>query len=329
MLSDAKPQSRWELYRVIADPSRLRLLALSAQEELTVGELAEVLGEGQPTISRHVQALRTAGLLQVRRQGTRSLVRLDGAVRTDAVVQDALRSGDELCRAEGLPDRIRVVIAARETFAHEFFGKARSDAGAAAPPPELLTALSALATLLPDRSCAIDAGTGDGAMLDVLAPCFDRVIAVDRSLAQLAVARARAEARGFRNVEFVHADVDNPLVRTHVPEGADAVFAVRLLHHAPKPGALVKSLSTLLRKGARPGALVALDYAHHEDEAMREQADVWLGFDAHEMLSFAQEAGLVSARVAPAPAPLRGPDAHLPWHILVARARASVATASS
>jgi ArsR family transcriptional regulator len=47
MLAEA---SRWELYRVLSEPVRLRLLALAAEEELTIGELADLVGESQPNV---------------------------------------------------------------------------------------------------------------------------------------------------------------------------------------------------------------------------------------------------------------------------------------
>jgi len=75
----AGPQAqttRWELYRILAEPVRLRLLALTAAEELTIGELAALLDESQPNVSRHLAPLKQAGLVIVRRQGTRALARL-------------------------------------------------------------------------------------------------------------------------------------------------------------------------------------------------------------------------------------------------------------
>src|SRR5512141_675381 len=93
------PHTRWELYRVLAEPVRLRLLALTAEEELAIGELADLLGESQPNVSRHVTPLKQAGLVAVRKQGTRALVGLRDEVRGDAVVADALASGRALCQA--------------------------------------------------------------------------------------------------------------------------------------------------------------------------------------------------------------------------------------
>jgi len=68
--------ARWELYKLLAEPLRLRLLALAEAEELAIGELAELLRESQPNVSRHVKPLKRAGLLSVRRQGNRALARL-------------------------------------------------------------------------------------------------------------------------------------------------------------------------------------------------------------------------------------------------------------
>src|SRR5205085_2941431 len=94
----------------------------------------------------------------------------------------------------------------------------------------------------------------------------------------------------------------------------------RLLHHAPLPEKVVEDLAALVRPG---GALVVLDYARHDDESMREQADLWLGFEPAELRRFAKKAGLEEAKVSNVPAPrgVRGPDHHLVWQLLVARKR--------
>ncbi len=308
---------RWELYRVLSEPVRLRLLALAQEEELTIGELAELLAESQPNVSRHVAPLKQAGLVVVRRQGTRALVRLAEGAAADPVVQDALRSGRTLCEDDGSLGKVALVLAARDAVGREYFAQPRPDErdGEIGPPEELASYLSAFAPLLPHRALAVDAGTGDGGMLDVLAPVFERVVAIDRAEPQLRRARARVEARGYKNVELVHGDLDSDDVGDAVGGKADAVFAVRMLHHAPQPASLVKMLAHLARPG---GAVVLLDYARHDDESMRAQADLWLGFEARELSRFAEDAGLEAPHVARIPAPHAGPDAHLPWQALVA-----------
>jgi DNA-binding transcriptional ArsR family regulator len=319
VLTEAAPTAqRWELYRVLSEPLRLRLLALAAEEELAVGELAELLGESQPNVSRHAASLKQAGLITVRRQGTRTLLRTSDEAKSDLVVADALSSGRALCLADESLAKIVDIVRARDSAAREFFSRPAGHVLVESVPSELGAYLAALGHLLPRRSLAIDAGTGDGGLLDVLAPVFDRVIAVDRSEAQLSRAKERASLRGHANVVLVEGELDDPRVLAAAGPGADAVFAVRVLHHASSPGRTMENLANLCRPG---GAVVVLDYAPHEDESMREQADLWLGFERLELKRFARSAGLVDARVTPVPLGLngRGADAHLSFQILVAR----------
>jgi DNA-binding transcriptional ArsR family regulator len=314
--TSSSPQ-RWELYRVLSEPARLRLLALAAEEELSIGELADLLQESQPNVSRHASALRLAGLLGDRREGTRTLVRLTAGASRDPVVTDALASGRALCEQDGSLARVADVVRAREAAAREFFARP-AKARVESAPAEMGAYLAALAPLVSRRALALDAGTGDGRLLEAIAPVYDRVVAVDRADAQLARARERIAARGYSNVTLVQGELDAPELRRAVGTGADAVFASRLLHHAPQPAKVVQRLASLCAPG---GALVVIDYARHEDESMREQADVWLGFEPAELKRFARAAGLEDARVTPIAAAFcgDGPDKHLPWQMMVAK----------
>jgi len=305
--------TRWELYRVLAEPVRLKLLALAAEEELAIGELALLLNESQPNVSRHVAPLKAAGLLLSRKQGTRALVRIAEAASVDPVVADALASGRALCEGDGSLARVAEVLRERDQVAREFFAQER-DAAVFEPPDASAAYIAALARLIPSRKLAVDAGTGDGALLDVLAPAFERVVAVDRSEAQLARARARIAARGFTNVKLLKSELDAAELR----DEADVVFASRLLHHAPRPVDLVKQLVRVARVG---GAVVVIDYARHDDESMRDEADLWLGFEPDELLRLAREAGLEDVDVIRLPTAWcgKGKDAHLPWQVLTGR----------
>ncbi len=311
---------RWELYKLLSEPIRLRVLALTGEDELSIGELAEVLGESQPNVSRHVATLKQAGLVAQRRDGTRALVRLrdDG----DVVVRDAIVSGRTLCESDGSLKRLAEVIRARDAIAREYF-----DAGGAAVTSNGVTDpmgayLAALGALLPRRGLAVDAGTGDGGLLELLSPIFERVIAIDRSEAQLAMARARVKHRGLANVTLLRGELDAPDVMRAAGGKADVVFAVRLLHHAPKPAAVVKKLAELV---GDEGALVILDYARHDDEQMRERADLWLGFSPEELRKITRAAGLSATQITPIPSRLcgSGPDAHLPWQLVISHKQRS------
>jgi ArsR family transcriptional regulator len=309
--------ARWELYRLLSEPVRLQLLALAAAEELAIGELADLLGESQPNVSRHAAPLKAAGLLTVRKQGTRQFVRLHDGAAADPVVADALAAGKALCEESGALARIGDVLRARDAVGREFFAQPVERDGQLDPRlKEWGIHLAALAPLIARRGLAVDIGTGDGSFLHFLAPVFDRVVGIDRSPAQLAQARATVDAAGYTNVTLVQGSLDDPAVREAVKGGADAVFAVRLLHHAPQPQYLVKALASMCKPG---GAIVVLDYVRHDDETMRKQADLWLGFEPTDLERFARSAGIEDARVSPiAGGPTgRGPDGHLPWQVLV------------
>jgi SAM-dependent methyltransferase len=316
MTQVAPLDTRWQLYRLLSDPFRLRLLALAAQEELALGELADLLGESQPNLSRQAAPLRQAGLLAERRHGTRTLVRLDSTAKTDPVVCDALLAGRSMCEKDGSLARITTIVRARDQKTREFFARPPRADEPLVLAPELPVYIAALASLLDCHALAVDAGTGDGALLDVLAPAFDRVVALDRSAAQLQRAERRVLARGYDNVELFAAEIGDRDVRGAVGEGADVVVAARVLHHAPLPRETLKALASLLRPG---GHLLLLDYARHADEALRDaQADVWMGFDAHELEDFAKSAGLAGVRTRELPRGLfqNGVDGHLSWLLL-------------
>jgi DNA-binding transcriptional ArsR family regulator len=302
---------RWQLYRLLSDPTRLRLLGLAAEEELGVGELVELLGEPQPNVSRHAAPLRQAGLLADRRQGTRTLVRLAQGAERDPVVADAIAAGRRLCEADGSLARVAELVARRDVRARELF--ARPGSSEIAVSAELPSYLAALARLIEPRQLAVDAGTGDGVLLDLLAPIFRRVVAIDRSEAQLTRARRRVALHGYGNVELIEDQIDGTHVRSAIGCGADLVVAVRVLHHAPRPAAALQALAALARPG---GKLLLVDYARHDDERFAEQqADVWLGFAPEELASQARAAGLDDIEVFELPANFvrTGPDAHLAW----------------
>lgn len=319
---------RVELFRLLADEGRLRLLALAAEEEITVGELSDLLDESQPQVSRKAAPLRQAGLLAARKDGTRTLLKvsLAGPFAADPVVKDALDEGRRLCARDGSLARVHDVIAAREERSQRFFDEDGAGAGepaASTPPPgDALSAphLFALAPLLPERRLALDVGAGEGQLLDVLAPLYERVIAVDKSRARLARCARRVAQRGHANVRLFEGSFDDTGLLAEVDRagGADLVFAGRILHHMSRPSRALETFARLLKRG---GHLVVLDYLPHDDESMREaQADVWLGFDPDELSQKLEAAGLVvtaSRRVPDALHP-EGPDAHLAWQALVA-----------
>lgn len=320
--SSGKMPPRVELFRLFAEPGRLQVLALCAEEELSVGELSELLKDSQSQVSRKVAPLREAGLLDARRDGTRTFLRAArGVLASDPVVADAAAEGRRLCLVDGSLARIPGLIAAREDDGRSHFDAGEPQRTAVPTSPEHLAHLAAFGPLLPGRTLAVDVGTGDGLSLDVLAPLYQRVIAVDRSRAQLARVAVRVAARGFHHVSLFPGSFDDValLERVDSAGGADLVFAGRALHHAARPAQAVQAFARLLKRG---GHLVVLDYLPHADDVLRSQAgDAWLGFSEADVRGFAERAGLTLTGTVAIPTTFHpeGPDAQLTWHAWVAQ----------
>lgn len=283
--------ARADLFRLLGDEDRLRLLALCAEEELTVGELAALLGESQPQVTKKSQPLREVGLLAARRDGTRTLLRshVDG---DDAVLDAALAEGRSLCAKDGSLAKVAAVVAQREEASRRYFDEtAPADVAAPLADSELIAWLPLLAPLLPGRALAIDVGTGEGTLLPLLSPLYDRVVAVDRSPARLARCGARIAAWGLPNVRLREGDVDDAGLAEDIASrgGADLVVMARVLHHAARPQDAISAAARLLRAG---GHLVIVDYLPHDDESMRDQGDVWLGFEPAKLRGYLEGANL-------------------------------------
>jgi len=299
--------ARADLFRLLGDEDRLRLLALCAEDELTVGELASLLGESQPQVTKKSQPLREVGLLSARRDGTRTLLRAQLA--DDAVLDAALEAGRLLCSKDGSLSRVAGIIAQREELSRRFFDDPSS---AEREPPgidasnELLAWLPILAPLLPGHELAIDVGTGEGTLLPLLSPLFDRVIAIDRSASRLARCSARISAWGLPNVRLREGDVEDAglLADTDHRGGADLVVMARVLHHAARPQDAIAAATRLLRPGAH---LVVVDYLPHDDEAMRDQGDVWLGFEPQKLRAWLDASALEVIAARAITGPMRPP----------------------
>ena len=279
--------ARADLFRLLGDEDRLRLLALCAEEELTVGELATLLGESQPQITKKSQPLREVGLLASRRDGTRTLLKGPIEVITDPVIGAALEEGRALCSKDGSLARVASVVAAREEAARRIFDSPVTDA-----PPQIDTQLAdllgwlpLLSPLLPGRALAIDVGTGEGTLLPILSPIYERVVAVDRSPARLARCAARIAAWGLPNVRLREGDVEEASLVEDITArgGADLVVLARVLHFAARPQDAIAAATRLVRPG---GHLILVDDLPHDDESVRELGHVWLGFEPAKLRSW-------------------------------------------
>jgi len=286
-----------DLFRLLGDEDRLRLLALCDAEELTVGELSTLLKQSQPQVTRKTQPLRDAGLLAERRDGTRILLRAEA--NDNPIVVAALRAGNDLCLAEGRLARIPKIVAKREETARKLFADSAAETSPT-PGASIEPFLPLLSALLPGHHLAVDVGCGDGLLLPLLSPLYDRVIAVDRSAARLARAAARVEKSGLPNVRLREGEMDDSNLAQEIAKagGADLVTIVRVLQFIARPSDVIATAARFLRPG---GHLIVADHVPHKDESLREQGHVWLGFEPEKLRAWLTDAGLAVVTVGPLP----------------------------
>jgi ArsR family transcriptional regulator len=280
-----------ELFKSLADPSRLRILHVLSRAELGVGELAEVLGLAQSGVSRHLVVLKGAGLVEDRRQGTSNLFRLRQAPSEQRarelwpVVRGWL---DDLPEAPADDARLKEVLGARRRSSREFFDRVAphwDDIRSAQYGDGLR--MRALLELIPAELTVLDVGTGTGFMLEGVARRVRRAIGVDAAPAMLEQARENLRAAGLLDrVELRQGEMEAlPLDEACV----DVVLANMALHHAEAPGEALAEMARVLRPGGR---VVLTDLARHGLDWTREElGDAWPGFEPAELERRLVEAG--------------------------------------
>jgi ubiquinone/menaquinone biosynthesis C-methylase UbiE len=278
--------------RAVAEPTRLRILALVARGPFCVSEFTEILGQSQPRLSRHLRLLHEAGLLERLREGANAWYGLPpegsaGAALARAVLahlpaDDAGLASDARQAARVLAERAR---AATETFRRA--GAEWDEMRALGLPAEAVE--QALLDLLPRKGLGrlLDIGTGTGRLLELVAPRVAAALGVDASRAMLALARARLARAGLGHCAVRLAD----MYRLPLPDGSfDAVVLQMVLHHAEAPAAALAEAARVLRPG---GMLLVIDLAPHENaDCLQRLAHRWPGFSDAAMRLLLEEAGL-------------------------------------
>lgn len=277
-----------DIFRALGDPTRLRIFALLRRMELSVGELAQVLGQSQPRVSRHIRILADAGLTARRREGSWVFLTLAAEAGLDpllAALDDLLDgpwAGDDAARL----DQVR---AERAEAAQRYF-EAHADEWDAirslhVPEQQVETAMASLLGGQP-LGRLVDLGTGTGRMLELFGTEATRALGVDRSPEMLRLARAKL-AQTMPAAELRQGD----LTALPLPDAsADTVILHQVLHFMAQPAAALTEASRLLSQGGR---MLIVDFAPHEVEELRSRdAHQRLGFSDVQISAWLEAAGL-------------------------------------
>lgn len=283
------------MLRAAGDPTRLRLLLLLQEAELTVSELTEIVGQSQPRVSRHLKLLCDAGLLLRFKEG--SWVFYRSADRGEpAELAKLLTSFAEGTAEPFQSDRRRLdaVRRDRQEAAASFFKANASDweriRALHAPEQDVESAILEVVRNLTHES-VLDAGTGTGRMLELLAPAIRQGTGVDISPDMLAIARDRLERIGARHCQIRLGDIHRlPFPAGTAVQGFDVAIFHQVLHYLEDPESAVVEAARVLRT---EGRLLIVDFAPHDVEFCRKElAHRRLGFSDEEVRDWFETAGL-------------------------------------
>ena len=277
--------------QALADPTRLRIVALLRLMELSVGELAQVLGQSQPRVSRHLKILADAAVLERRKEGSWVFLTLAEAERVDPVFALIDDWADPATQALFASDAARTesIRAERTEAANRYFAghaevwdQIRSLHVAESEVEQAID--RALGGLSLGR--LVDIGTGTGRMIELFGPRSEQAIGIDRSSEMLRLARVKLEAAGIQSSLRQGDMYALPLA----DQCADNVIVHQVLHYAHSPAAAIAEAARVL---APHGTLLIVDFAAHEREELRaSDAHIRLGFEDEVMALWFGSAGL-------------------------------------
>jgi ubiquinone/menaquinone biosynthesis C-methylase UbiE/DNA-binding transcriptional ArsR family regulator len=277
--------------KAAGEDTRLRVLVLLAEAELTVSDLTQILRQSQPRISRHLKLLVEAGLVERFREGAWAFFRLaerGAAAELARVLVARLDPADPIALRDR--ERLAAVRQARAAAAQGYF---RAHAAEWDRIRKLHVADEAVEAAIrealaerPFRSL-LDLGTGTGRMLEMFGPQLERGLGIDLSLDMLLLARARIERANLRHCSVRQGDIYDLALPA---DSFDVVVIHQVLHFLDDGGRAVREAARMLKPSGR---LLVVDFAPHDLEFLREEhAHRRLGFASETMTQWMRAAGL-------------------------------------
>ncbi len=269
-----------DIMRALADPTRLRIVLLIRQLELSVGEVVQILGQSQPRVSRHIRILDEAGIAERSKEGSWVFLR-PGPILTSGKL-DRLFTG-----ADGSDARIvqrdlaklEQVRSSRADMAAEYFaahaGEWDSLRSLHVAESEVENAIGRILHTAP-LGAVLDVGTGTGRMIELFAASADRFVALDNNTEMLRLARAKLAAMDMQSSAKVDIMLGDFNALPLADESFDTILFHQVLHYAQHPERVISEAARVLAPGGR---LMIVDFATHDREELRTvHAHARLGF---------------------------------------------------
>jgi ArsR family transcriptional regulator len=284
----------WEILKLLADPTRLRLLHLLQREELSVAEIQEILDMAQSRISSQLAQLRKAGLVVDRREGKKSFYSInpDLGIKEKTLIETALEVMDDRPELQQDLENLERSIARRRQVAEQYFNLIAGRLGRNYCPGRSWEAIGHFLLHLVPSIRVADLGAGEGLLSQLIARRAEHVTCIDNSPRMVEVGSELAAKNGLANLEYRLGDIEEvPLP----DQSVDLAILSQALHHARHPQVAVAEAFRILKPG---GTILVLDLKEHTFEKARDlYADLWLGFKESTLHSFLKTAGFIKVEV--------------------------------
>lgn len=274
--------------RTLADPTRLRIVALLERGELSVNELQEITRLGQSRISTHLGLLADCELVVSRRDGKRVFYKLNPCADQVAgeFIQLAIRGAHELPERAHDQINLKRVLTRRKEQAQVYFSQIAGRFDRVYGPGRSWQAFGQLLLRILPPLVVADLGAGEGLLSELLARRCRKVIAVDNSEKIVAFGKAKAKKNHLKNLEFRLGDLQHPPIDA---ASVDLVILSQALHHAENPAAALAAAHQMLKPG---GQIMILDLLKHAFEKAQElYGDRWPGFAESDLHRWLEDAG--------------------------------------
>ena len=284
--------------KLLADPTRVRILRILRKEKLSVAEIQNVLGMGQSRISSHLAQLKSSGLLKDERFGKNIYYEIiepndsekEALNKIFAVIDSA---SEEIPECYEDSEALKLAIEKRSDKARAYFDELAGNFGQKYVPGRSWKSLAEMLLQIMNPEIVADLGSGEGTLTQLLAQRATKVIAIDSSKKMIDYALKISRENGYNNIEYRLGDIQSPPIDDNA---VNLTILSQALHHTAKPQIAINEAFRITAPGGR---VVILDLLRHDFEQARDlYADVWLGFTEIELREYLKKSGFISIQTA-------------------------------
>ncbi len=269
--------------KLLADPTRLRILLLLSSDPLSVAELQQILSMGQSRISTQLSQLKKEGLVEDQRSGKNNIYSASLPPQLEKVAREA---GKELPETKQDFASLKHILQKRKDHVRAYFDQLAGKFGREYVPGRSWKSLAEAMLKILNYDTVADLGAGEGTLSQLLAQRAKHVIAIDNSEKMVTFGQSLARDHKLPNLEYRLGDIESPPIDD---ASIDLAIFSQALHHANHPEKAIAETHRILKPGGR---LIILDLLQHTFEKARElYFDTWLGFSEVELVRMISEAG--------------------------------------